>query len=104
MAGMGLTLGQLLPHPPSSPDFQAPVEWSHSWLNRATQKYLEANPRVSTDRALCSAMEGLFSGARKIGNEKVVTAEKVSRAFQRLRANYERIIEAKGDYGIRRAT
>ncbi|GLC40343.1 hypothetical protein PLESTM_001051500 [Pleodorina starrii] len=101
---MGLTSGQLLPHPPGSPDFQAPVEWSHSWLNTATRKYLEDHPRVKDHAAIRRAMEKLFYGDARVGGEATVAVKKVAGAFNRLRENYGSVLASGGNYGSLRAT
>ena len=101
---MGLSESQLLPHPASSPDFQAPVDWSHAWLNKATRKYLEEHPRLKSHARIRRAMEGLFYGTIHASEAQAVTAEKVTRAFERLTQNYASIIKANGGYGNQRAT
>lgn len=101
---MGLERTQQIFHPPRSPDFQAPIEWSHSWLNQAMTKYLEEHPRLSSDKAVCTVMKSLFFGQNGFKQYEVVTAQKVAAAFKSLERNYEAIISAKGGYGMKRST
>jgi hypothetical protein len=49
-------------------------------------------------------MEGLFYGTIHASEAQAVTAEKVTRAFERLTQNYASIIKANGGYGNQRAT
>ncbi|KXZ48900.1 hypothetical protein GPECTOR_24g189 [Gonium pectorale] len=104
LEGMGLGADQLVPHPPCSPDFQAPVEWSHQWLNNATREFLEHHPKIEGSRAIKEAMVKLFTGAEVVGRGAAVTQKKVAGAFKTLRRNYEAIVEAEGDWGEKRAT
>ena len=104
LKAMGLQDSQLVPHPASSPDFQAPVEWSHGWLNKATRQYLEEHPRVRSPEKIRRTMQELFYGTIRVAQEPAVTAGKVARAFSRLMQNYASIINTKGDYGMKDAT
>lgn len=104
LADMGLTERQVLPHPPSSPDFQAPVEWVHSWLNKATRKLLEQRPKITSDTGIKAVIKKLFDGRLEVRGQKVVTPANVAAAFKRLERNYTVIVEAKGDYGNNRDT
>jgi hypothetical protein len=101
---MGLAQEQLLPHPACSPDFQAPVEWSHDWLKDALKKHLRAHPRKHSDAAICDAIQRLFHGRELVGRQKVITAERVLDAFSRVQRNFSAVIAHGGSYGMKRST
>lgn len=100
-----LTSDNLLAHPPCSPDFQAPVEWANSWVFKAATKYLAARPNMRGSESYKMVLRAMFAGdPAPNAPAKVVTAQKVSAAFDRMWANYDKIIANHGGYGSRRYT
>jgi hypothetical protein len=93
----GLTEKNLVPHPPASPDFQAPVEWSHSWVLSACRAYLSSNSRVRTTQGYLTLLQQIFYGKDVDGRSRV-TADMVRKAFAKMELLYEQVIAAEGGY------
>ena len=101
---MGLPHGtdQLLQHPPSSPDFQAPVEWSHSWVKSEVFRRIREDPRVRSPEEYKKLIHDTFYGLGPGG--EVVGPGRVSRAISAWRDNLRVILQQQGGYGNARAS
>jgi hypothetical protein len=104
LKSMGLSDTQLLPHPSYSPDFQAPVEWTHSWVKKAVRQHLQAHTRVSACASIRKVIAGVFTGKVPVNGNQVVTSARVDKAFSKMESNYDTIIASGGSYGAKRST
>lgn len=99
LAALGVKPTQLAPHPPNSPDFQAPVEWSHSYLNRATNIYLQKHKHIRSEESIRELMEDIFYGRVVVDKTQAISAATVAGAFRRLERNYVAVMDAGGGWG-----
>jgi hypothetical protein len=90
-ARLGLRPQQILQHPASSPDFQGPVEYSHSHLVAAVQQELAQHGETYTQPALMARVQKCW--------KQCITKEMVVNMFKKLKHTYENVKESKGHWG-----
>ena len=96
---MGMSLGQRLPHPPLSPDFQAPIEQCHSWVVSEVKRRFLIDPTLMTDPATVKrTVESVF------WDQRVVNAQRVGAAFDSCWENMKFVDISKGNWGLSRRT
>jgi hypothetical protein len=100
---MGIPPGNLLAHPPNSPDFQAPVEWANAALGASLTEYLKRHPAISTPAGYKRAARENFDG-KLLYRKPVLTAAGVKRAFDAMFTNMEAVRAADGGWGQRNYT
>jgi uncharacterized protein YqcC (DUF446 family) len=97
---LGMQPHQLLPHPPNSPDFQAPIEWGHALLVRKVQAALAQDGQLRTadavKKVLQATWEGKGRGARK---NPLLTPEVITEMFKKLEHIMHDVIEQGGGWG-----
>ena len=99
----GLTRNQILPHPPVSPDFSGPVENTHSWHKAAVRRYLAAKPGSYSPEAYKAIIRSFFNGQRvNADGSKVVSAQRVSGAFQKWLVDMKKVQKKEGGWGSTR--
>lgn len=95
---MGLTDEQFIQQPPSSPDFNSPVERAHSILLRRVNELLAMDSSVDELEAVKKLLQDTWSKGGLKGRPLIspVTAMAL---FDHLEVVYEEVIKAKGGYG-----
>jgi transposase len=104
---MGMLPSQLLEHPPCSPDFQAPIEQSHSALVREVRQRLAQDARIKSARQIKRLFKDVWEGdtftvaegRRRRAKEPLLTPQQIDAQFRKLAKTYEQVHQADGDWG-----
>jgi hypothetical protein len=103
---LGLKKSQVLPHPPDSPDFQGPIEWSHSILLRAVKQRLAKDAGIRQPSQIKRLIKQTWEGSKFKAQKRkadamppLLSPEQVTAMFKKLRHTYEEVVRNGGRWG-----